>query len=537
MFSINRCFIEADHGRVKLALERLRDLADQFPPNPHIWYAEGLIRRDYLGLGSEARATFQRAYEIALGKPDKQETRWVAACNVAGLAANEQEFRHWAEVAFKETPTEHRSDGYPFAERLAALDRGESYSALLFEEGRLASEAGGLGTSAAMRDVALLSGELTLGEELDAHKSRAQSLRAVDERENRYREPMGEEFPADERLALHEAIKALDAAIALDDHDAELWNFKSAWCYLLGEYQEAIQNADQAIALRPHHYPRPHINKASALWQLDRLDEAQACAREAVKQAQGYEVLAALKQAEALVEECSKPRVNPTIDDLQPRIKALLAGAHSISQEELGQHRRHIPIENIVRRLINHLPQVRSNPFLGYVPVVADLLCDFTPETAFCVSLKVAGSRGEVVEYCLTAALHIAAHSVNVQRRDATRYLALMTLFMMDSSAIRAYYRQAILEPSAAATDEMSQLDEIVREELGRINRQFPELIADQEPVDEAGRARATRNILSHLTGNPPPPTMPTKLGCLGNAALVVLLIASVVFMTQVKPF
>jgi hypothetical protein len=64
-------------------------------------------------------------------------------------------------------------------------------------------------------------------------------------------------------------------------------------------------------------------------------------------------------------------------------------------------------------------------------------------------------------------------------------------------------YRQTILEVSAAAVDEMTQLDHLMRQEMARISTVLPNLIADQEPVDFAGKARAKRNILTRLQGTP----------------------------------
>ena len=99
------------------------------------------------------------------------------------------------------------------------------------------------------------------------------------------------------------------------------------------------------------------------------------------------------------------------------------------------------------------------------------------------------------------------------QRRDAARFLSLMILFHQDDQRIRAYYRQAILETSAAATDEMSNLDAILREELGRMFPLFPKLIADQEPVDDVGREQARRNILSKICRRPAEPAEPSGPG------------------------
>ena len=46
--SINRCFFDAEHGLITLALERIKDLHQDFPDDAKVEYVEGLIRKDFL---------------------------------------------------------------------------------------------------------------------------------------------------------------------------------------------------------------------------------------------------------------------------------------------------------------------------------------------------------------------------------------------------------------------------------------------------------------------------------------------------------
>ena len=51
---INRSFFDAEHGWITLALNRLESLLNEFPNDPQVLYAEGLIRKDFLGQGIKA---------------------------------------------------------------------------------------------------------------------------------------------------------------------------------------------------------------------------------------------------------------------------------------------------------------------------------------------------------------------------------------------------------------------------------------------------------------------------------------------------
>jgi hypothetical protein len=175
-----------------------------------------------------------------------------------------------------------------------------------------------------------------------------------------------------------------------------------------------------------------------------------------------------------------------------------------------------ITLKMVVERLLDPARRASPQPSKAYVPLVAQLLGDFTPEMAFASCAMASGLNREAGCYLFWAALYLAAHSSGVQRRDAARLLALMALAVAeDPQTARQFYRWNVLEPSAAAADEMAQLDVLVREQLARMQSVLPGLIAEQEPVDEVGRERARRLILSQFTG-PPPEPIHSKPG--GNA-------------------
>ena len=103
-FSIQRCYFEADQTRVRLALERLRGLEEQFPGDARIAYAEGIVRRDYLGQGLRARELFDRTHSLALRSGLSGDYCWMAACNAAALARNDNEFRTWVQLTATAPP-------------------------------------------------------------------------------------------------------------------------------------------------------------------------------------------------------------------------------------------------------------------------------------------------------------------------------------------------------------------------------------------------------------------------------------------------
>jgi len=490
---INRCFFDADHGRVQLALERLQDLDNEFPDDSHILYAEGLIRKDYLGQGVKAGQLFQKAYEL-------DNTHAFAANNATKFARNEQEFRKWAQILLRVSNKDKTAQRF-VRSILRDLESGVSYWELMLHGSQAHSANQQFGDSAALMELALLTNQMIPDEEVKVRRVRAQNIRSLDAKEEAYRNTIMEAFPPEERLALHEALAELERALALDEYDPELWNLKAAWCYLLGRFSEAIEFADKAIELRPLGYPKPYHNKAAALRGLKRDKEALECAHESLKQAESNNELDDIERSHKMIEDFSIPLQTPKLSDVEPIFGHICNAARVTADLEIGQW--HGSVDKLVNGVLKRTSLVGNNT-MACVLIMAELLSDFAPETAWYILLKTAEKDQKAHEHCLHAALYVAAHSIGVQQRDAARFLALSILGAVKGVDIRRVYREAILETSAAATDEMSRLDQIMREELGRINPLFPQLLADQEPVDERGHARATHNILSRFTSVPP---------------------------------
>jgi tetratricopeptide (TPR) repeat protein len=247
--TINRCYFDADHGRIKLALDRLKDLEMELGENPKIHYAEGMLRKDSLKQGVEAFECYVKALEL---EPNYEN----AAVNAAVYAPNENDFRKYAKIASKLAP----KDAAIFQNQISTLDEGHYpyWQKLISTSARVK----GNPELGAVIDLILSSTTLPSETELDFRRERFQILRNLDSSDQAKRESMGESFPDDERLALHEALEEIDKAIELDPYDATFWNYKAAWYRSLGRYKDALASADKAIELRPKGYHLPYYNKA-----------------------------------------------------------------------------------------------------------------------------------------------------------------------------------------------------------------------------------------------------------------------------------
>jgi tetratricopeptide (TPR) repeat protein len=486
---INRSFFDAEHGRVKLAIDRLQDLSHRFHEDAQINYAEGLIRKDRLGQGIKACSLFQKAYEL-------DHNHAFAAVNAAKYSQNENEFRRWADIAIALSPKD-RSVKLFVNEILENLNNNIPYWRILTYGGQRHFEAGKLGDGAALLELAFLTGKLDPDEEVRARRVRAQSIRALDAEEQRHRDAGLEHFPPDERLALFEALSEIERAIGLDEYDPELWNLKSAWLSYITRYEESIRCAERSISLRPYKYAKPYMNKANVLWAMGRDSEALLYAQETLKQAESSGLVEDIDKARNMVKDFSQQRKKPDIESVKLVAVQMLRSATVNVDLELGQ--RKSSAGKMMNGILKH---ARSFPkIMDYMPMMAELFDSVTPETLSYIILSTAKKNLKVHDNCLHAALYLLSKAEGVSRRDAARFLALSIFGAVEGLAIRKVYREAILETSAAAHGAMSHLDKIMREELGRINPSFPRLIADQELIDENGRLRAARNILSRFQG------------------------------------
>ncbi|OGL44641.1 MAG: hypothetical protein A2161_07845 [Candidatus Schekmanbacteria bacterium RBG_13_48_7] len=489
--ALNRCSFDAEHGRVHLAIQRLADLEMEFGQDSEILVAEGILRKDFLGQGLKASSIFEKAYEL---NPKNKN----AAINAAFLCRNEQEFGKWSNIAKKNTPKDHSVHRF-ISDVTKQLEMGTPFESLLFISAQQRFDDKSYGICAAVAQLGLAIIQHHLEDEVQTRRMRAQSLRALDAAAHQFRENNFESFPPDERLALQEAFIELDQAIALDEYDAELWNLKSAWSLFLEKYESAIEFADKAISLRSHNYPKPHTNKANAYHCMKKDKEALKCANEALEQAKQCKSIEDMTQIQNVIRAYSRPSLEPNIQSFEKPIVSILNAAAITADLELGQLNN--SVDKLTKDIIQQIHKHTLSTTKEFVPLMAKLLSDLTPETVFCVVQYIPNYDQNAFDHCLNAALYVTAHSDNILQRDAARFLILSFFGAMKGDAVRRAYRRAILETSAAATGAMSHLNDIVQKELNRMNSWFPKLISDQEPVDQQGRARAERSILSRFYG------------------------------------
>jgi len=532
--SINRCFTDAEQGRIELALLRIADLLEEFPNDASVLYARGLLQRDFLGSGLKARDDFENAFRASsLG----EEVRGLAACNTATLARSYEESENWSAVALEILPKDRGMNSLRSAVSEAKSAEAD-YNATLVnfvvatppeeKANRPGSAAAGLEAALTCRRA------FRAEEEVDVRKHRAKFLRQLDQRAVATYQTLLENFPPEERLALKCAVEEMEQALALEDSDPELWNFHAAWCSLLRRDDEAIKSADKAIALRPHGYAKPWINKANALLHLNRFDEVRQCGKEAAHQAEAAGLDADLRQAQELASITRTGHEVPDKDAFTRWMKDFLKAAALTSKKEVSQKGWSGEYTELVNGFVKRTRPFGADWHPAYLRIIAQMLIYFSPETCYITLVEARAQNEAAYENTLNAFLYLIVNSSGALQRDATRLLCLMFLGTGSFGSARKMYRQAVLE-TAAGSAEFRRLPEIVRKELARINPWFPKLVTDQEPVNEAEIAHACRTVLwrfdsNHMAERAIPHQVPG--GC---ATLIVVILVAAAAMTLWK--
>jgi tetratricopeptide (TPR) repeat protein len=507
-YLVERCYFDAEQGRLKLALDRLSGLDQQFPNDGRIVYAQGLLRRKNLGQGIQARALFERSYNLCLKAELADHTCWYAATNVTMLARDVEEFRRWADLT-KSAPAPPNTKKPDYQEHFRNFETGAPYWLCIATYAEVEAKQSDFGAAAATLEVALETA--AVGEkEAFLRRLRAQWIRELDKRHQQQRKAAREAFPDEERLALHEALNELDRAIASDPYDAELWNLKAAWMNLLERYSDALQAAKHAIENRDP-YAKAHINAATALVGLGRQAEGLQQVEEALRQATTSGDDRDLDQAQTLGRAYTTPSTKPSLDQLLPILGEFLRSSDNSSKAEMERgHSPGFSLDKVTRRLIMHSRKIRGGFGIGYVPMIAELLSDFTPETVWTVMVNGKRTAPNLYGSWLAAVVYIVAKCDGVERRDAARLFVLLLLSSLDSRNIRGMHREYVLAPSEGSQGEFP-LDPLIRTELARVHPQLPELIAEQEPIEPHERQRAVDDILSSLSGPIPGPNPNTE--------------------------
>jgi len=473
-------------------------------------------------MGFMARDLFERAYHADNRHP-------LAAVNAATLARTEGEFRVWS---VRVPPAlDPNSGAAQVAFITDALRQGVEYDRTIIMLSHFYLDSNAVGQAAALLEVALddPSG-LSLDEEVQLHRMRAQALRALDHNAAMARETRQETFESNERLTLRPAIAEINRALTLDPYDAELWNFKSAWLTLLGDYDEALHCADKAISLRPRGYARPHQNKAAVMRAQRRWEEARQSANIArdIGLSHGYIGAAEVALADGFLQNLG-PAV---LDDrsIELHLLHVIRSARLTAQKLIDAAPRRA--EEVAFGLSTRLMRVGPGWNGRCIPVFAAFLHDFIPEVCVEIALILSNRGQQSPKVMGDAALYIAMRGTGIIQRDAARFIAFRILWAKDTDdasealrKIRQTYRTIILVPSAAMGPELAAA---VGEQLRRISPLLFDAVAKQEPISEAEVAAAHRGLTERLSdaalGEPKPFSVHGGANVMGILAFAILL-------------
>ena len=143
---------------------------------------------------------------------------------------------------------------------------------------------------------------------------------------------------------------------------------------------------------------------------------------------------------------------------------------------------------------------------MGYVPMLAELLSDFTPETVCGVIIAAKQRAPHLMHDWLCSILYLIAKCDGVERRDASRLLVLLVLMPLDTTGIIQNFRTLVMAPSRASETPLQVVESAVRDEFYRLNPDLADAFKHQPPITPGESVRAMNEIVDRLIGPPPPP-------------------------------
>lgn len=488
---INRCFFDAEHGWLTLALDRLEFLHENFPDDPQVEYAEGLIRKDFFGDGIRAEELFISAHGNATDRNRTNENFLFSTFNAAKYALSEEEFRKWFKKAFELAPKD--SDIEFFNSIIATLNNGISYTDILSGAVAEYQKHQKYGDCASFAQIAFNTEELSFDAELGLRKTRLWALRELDKVAELSRTTRGEGFAPDERLTLKTALNELEITLKLDPDDHTLWNFKSAWLILMKDFEGAISAAETALKLCPTGYLRPHTNRILSLIRLKSIKEAKIAIEKALKEAEkiGEEARGDKELINNMRKEINTKSLAKS-DQLEV-IAQRIIGAHQLTaRQEMSQWKDSNDGALLLDGLKKRVRIIGNSWSTQYIKMMEEMLIYFTPETCIVGTLKLSDSNQVAYAHCLNAIIYLAAHREGIVQRDTCRFLIYMILGAVEPDKIQIVYREAILGPTTIGTDKFSLLEQNMHAEIQKFNPVLLKLIADQPPLSsvELNKAR-----------------------------------------------
>ncbi len=490
---LNRAFLDAEGGWLSLSLDRLEFLHRKFKNDPQVQYAEGLIRKDFIGQGVKAQECFLRAQQQAPGRARNNENYLFSSFNSAKYARNQDEYQRQEMIARALAPDD--PDLQLFNSINQALTNGISYAEVLAGAAVEYQTHGKHSELAAFAELALQAGEHSLDNELALRQGRVLALRELDKAAEASRAIRGEGFPPEERLALQEALREIELALALDSENHILWNFKSAWLLLVNQYDEAIRCADRALAACPIGYVKPLTNKALALQKLGHSSEAREVVNLCLRKAQdlGPEGRSDVELAQRILASLDMP-ISHDDQILGAVAERISTSVQLTSRRDLSRPNSNDGFREVMKGMLRRVAE--AGPAWGprYPCFIAELLTYFSAETARVAMINIQGQHPEEYQHCLYACMQLAVQAEKPICREACRLLLFHILATGSPQAIRASYRQLVLGPTAIGQDEFSQLGRVMREELWRLNPLLIKPMVDQYPLDDE-EVRIAREI------------------------------------------
>jgi len=483
LHTIARCFFEAEHGWISLALERLADLTDEFPDDPQVDYAEGMIRRDFLGQGIAAEDLFLRAQQHATDRTHSNENYLFSTFNAAKFARNQAEYRRQERIARTLAPND--PDLRLFDHINEALADGVEYSELLAHAVGQHQQAGEHGSCAAFAELALGAGDFSRQDQLRLRKARAGSLRELDKSCEASRSARGEAFPPEERLALIEALNEIDGVLAIDPADHVSWNFRSAWLNLLDRHEEALESAAKALEFCPSGYLRPKTNRIYALSHLGRNDEARQLVDQVIDEARKVGPPAAQDAAMAQQYKIELNTPMPTDDEILTALSKKVLQSAVLTAGQVGDQWRSGDGEaEIAKGLHSRLLQAGPVWNLAHAALVAEFLQYFCPEIVWKSLMQASERDFEGFTNIVFGIYFVASHAQGVTRRDACRCVLLLLLGAGNPDKIRADYREAV-KGMSVGPGQYSHLEEYIRTEMARSYPVLLRLLPDTPGLTE----------------------------------------------------
>jgi tetratricopeptide (TPR) repeat protein len=484
--TINRCVFDARHGHISLAFERIGGLAKRYPNDAHVAYSEGILRLDYLGEGVRSRELFERAYAI-------DHEHLYALTYATRFARDEQEFRKWAGISLEKDP---EGEGVKqFSQILQELDSGRSYTDIMFNLSEQYYIAKKYGESAAYMDIALLApGRMSPDKVVRGHQGRAESLVSLSRDAQLHRESLFETSPAEEQMALKEALTELNNAIA-DEYGAykvNLWLRKAALSIIMENYDDAIRSSDRAIELQPFNNPQSYYCKAQALWELRKEHEALDSAQDGLKQSESLGSVADIEAGRAIVKHVSMQRTSLAIADLEQLTPLVLSAAKKLSDEDLAE--QHVSIDQIIVNAGEMARNFRDNRNSLRIPM-QHMLSLLAPETVF---YAVINTDMDTYGRYMDATMDIALDSTGAMKWDAMRVIAL-SLFASGNGMAMIQMFGTIMANPAISAEMRPRLTVAMQQELRRYNPELYELFDKNIATrDGSNEQRIRDNFLPH---------------------------------------